>query len=113
MLATLFRAHPARDGACLADVPRRLAAPGHDRRRNPAELGAVDIEGNAARHHLDVLLAKTGGGAPVASVGTVIACLQARRELLVFHDISPRLKLTEYVQHFVTQRIPASSLLKS
>jgi len=73
----LLAAGIAHGGAQLAELAVELTASRHVARRESADGGAVHVEGNALRHHLDVLLSQAGGGAVVAGIGTGVASLDA------------------------------------
>lgn len=73
----LLAAGIAHGGAQLAELTVELTASRHVARRESADGGAVHVEGNALRHHLDVLLSQAGGGAVVAGIGTGVARLDA------------------------------------
>src|SRR4051812_8164360 len=75
----LVAARLAEVGAEAADGGRALAAARHRRRGELAGGGAIEIERDAARHHLDVLLLQArrravmaGRGAGVAGVDAVL-----------------------------------------
>jgi hypothetical protein len=74
--------------ADLAYEGGELAAARHVRRREPAELSAIDIKRDAARHFLHVLLLQALGGAVAASFRAVVAGLNAGLELFVGHGNS-------------------------
>jgi hypothetical protein len=71
--------------AQLAHVGRQLAASCHVANREPADCGAIDIELDAARHLGDVLLLQAGGGAVIASKGTVVAGVDTGFEMPMRH----------------------------
>ena len=78
--------------ARLADLCARRAygfcgftGPGHCGRRYSADVGAVDVERNAPRHHLDVLFLEAGRGAVVAGFSAFVASPNAIGEFLVRH----------------------------
>lgn len=84
LLAVIHPVLPAFVAACLADVGAlpaqrhgKCAAARHVRRGKPANLGTVDIQGNAARHHLDVVLGQAGGRAVVARGGAGVTGINA------------------------------------
>jgi hypothetical protein len=78
-------AGPADVGAKHAHLLREAAATGHVGRRLSADGGAVHVQGNAARHHLHVLLLQAGGRTVIACVCTCIASLDAALVGLVGH----------------------------
>lgn len=55
MLGALVIACLAYLGTELAKRSREITAPGHEGGSQTADLGAIHVEGNAARHHFDVV----------------------------------------------------------
>jgi hypothetical protein len=86
VFAALLGAHVAHERAGLADGAGGLAPAAHHSRRQPAQLGTVHIERNAARHHLHVLLLQAGGEARVTGGGAVVTGFDTRLKLLLLHD---------------------------
>ena len=72
-----------------AERRRMRAAARHQADREPAYLGTVDVERNAARHRPRIGLAQAGGGAAVAGIGAVLASVDARGVVRVGHVVSP------------------------
>ena len=72
-------------GAELAVGLRTLAGASHGRSSGLADLGAVNIQRDAARHHLDVLLPQALRCAVIAGLGACVAGLDAVGKLLVGH----------------------------
>jgi hypothetical protein len=60
-------------------------AAAHETGSGAAQAGAVDIERDASRHHLDIVFLETGAGASVARQCTGVAGIDTALELLV-HD---------------------------
>ena len=85
VLGAFVAAKLANIRAELADLLGAFAAARHVCGGEPADRGAVDIERDAARHHLHVGLLKTSRGAVVAGIGARVACVDAGLELLVCH----------------------------
>ena len=85
VLGAFVAAKLANIRAELADLLGAFAAARHVRGGEPADCGAVDVERDAARHHLHVGLLKTSRGAVVAGIGAGVACVDAGLELLVCH----------------------------
>jgi hypothetical protein len=75
-------------GARLADRAGDLAASCHIARSQTADLGAVDIQGDAACHHFWVRLLQAGYRAVVARVRTDVAGVDTRLKQLISHDFS-------------------------
>lgn len=84
----LFAAGVAYVGAGLADHAGHFAAARHIAGRHPADVGAVDIECNAARHRLGVGFLQAGSRAVVACNGTGITAVDAGLILFMSHDFS-------------------------
>jgi len=85
MLAALFRTHVTKRRACLADKLCSFAAPCHHCRSQPAQLRAIDVQGDTTRHHLYVILLQTRCRTHVACVSTIVA--RFNTALVVFmHD---------------------------
>ncbi len=55
MLGTLIAACLAYLGAELAQRPSEVTSPGHKGGSRAADLGAIHVERDAARHHLDIV----------------------------------------------------------
>lgn len=81
MLAAFGRATAADFGAMLANVPGFFRIARHQRSREPAEVRAIPIEFDAARHHFHIVFVQAGGCAMLAYRGTLIASLDA---ILIF-----------------------------
>ena len=89
MLSTFVGAGLADVGAQGAELGRELTAARHEARRQAADLGAVDVGRNAARHHLDIVFAKAGSGALVTGERTRIAGVDTFLEIFVGHGVIP------------------------
>jgi hypothetical protein len=74
-----FRANPA-------GLLGELAAPRHITGGEPTDGGTVNVEPDAARHHLDIVFLQAGSGAVVAGVGAGVAGFDAGSVLLMSHD---------------------------
>jgi hypothetical protein len=81
----LVRAHVAQVSASLTDGAGGLTGARHHACGQSAQLGAVDVKGNAARHHLDVLFLQAGGRAHITRIRTIIAGFDTRLVLLLLH----------------------------
>ena len=77
----LVAAQAARFGTSLEGSPRHLGLegrlPGEDAPRRIADVGAIQVQTDAARERLGVVLAEAGVGAGCATLGTVEAGLNA------------------------------------
>ena len=73
-----FRANPA-------GLLGELAAPRHITGGEPTDGGTVNVEPDAARHHLDIVFLQASGGAVVAGIGASVAGFDAGRVLLMSH----------------------------
>lgn len=73
MFAAFFGTGPAQLGAVFADVCSLVRASGHQCRREAAEIGAITIQRDAARHHFYIVLLQTGAGAVFTLRGAFIA----------------------------------------
>tara|TARA_B100001105_G_C22399454_1_gene448590 strand:+ start:804 stop:1118 length:315 start_codon:yes stop_codon:yes gene_type:complete len=87
--ATLVATRLADLRAQLAQLLGEVAAPGHVASRQAADCGAVHVQRDASRHHLDVLLLQAGRGAVVTGVSAGVARLDAGLVLLVSHLETP------------------------
>lgn len=85
MLAALVRTVLADIGAERTDFFSMNTATGHRPSRQRAERGAVDVGGDAGRHHLDIFFKQTGGCAMVAGRRTGVAGAYARLVKLERH----------------------------
>jgi len=88
VLTAFLGAGRADVGAQGAELGRELTAARHEARRQAADLGAVDVRRNAARHHLDIVFAKTGSGALVTGQRARIAGVYTFLEIFVGHHAS-------------------------
>ena len=93
-LAMVHRVLAAFVSAALADVSTKgtnrccvLASAGHGGGGKGAHFGAVNIVGNAFRHHLHVFFQQAGGCAVVTGSSTGVARRNARLVGLVGHTI--------------------------
>lgn len=77
MLGAFSGTHVANARASLAHGAGRCATAHHEPGRDPAQLGAVDIERDALRHHFDVVFLQTRHSAHIAGVGAVVTRLNA------------------------------------
>jgi len=77
VLAAFFATHVADVRARRAEHAGGLAVPCHHAGGETADLGAVDVQRDAAGHLSYVLLLQTGGRAYVARVSTVVARFNA------------------------------------
>jgi len=89
MLAALGCASVANLGAGLAQPGRIGAAARHEADRQTANLGAIDVQGNAARHHFYVVFLQARCSTTVAGSGTFVAGVNTRLKVL-FHGVSFR-----------------------
>jgi hypothetical protein len=89
MLGAFFAASFAGVGTEQADGLRLFTAACHGGRSKFAYLRAVDVQGDAAGHHLDVRFLQTGGRTMVACDRALIAGFNTRCVLLVSHVKSP------------------------
>jgi hypothetical protein len=89
VFSALVRASFADIGAQLADLLRVLAGPAHELGGEAANCCAFIVQFNAAGHHLRIRLLKAGCGADVACLGTLVASLDTRLELILNHGLSP------------------------
>jgi hypothetical protein len=71
----------------ITDAPHILAR--HVSDRQSANRRAVEVEANAIRHHLHVVLLQTRDRAVVASIGTRVTGLDARLIALGLHCVAP------------------------
>lgn len=85
---TLIAARFAQFCASLADRTGKLATARHIARSHAANLGAVHIQRNAARHCLRIRFLQTGGCAMVAGICAGIAGFNAGGKLFMGHDYS-------------------------
>lgn len=69
----------------LADLPGEFTASRHVGSGHPADGGAIDIERDAPRHHLDVVFLQASGRAVIAGVGAIVAGTDAACELFLSH----------------------------
>jgi hypothetical protein len=92
MFGALLPAVLADIGAHPAEVGREPRPPAHERRRQPADRGAIPVQPDALGHHLHVRFAQTGVGAVLALLGTADASLDARLVFLM-HGTPPVLEL--------------------
>jgi hypothetical protein len=88
VLAALPGAGRADLGALAAQRLRKRARACHEAGREAADLGAVHVQRNAARHHLDILLAQAGARAAVAGGGAGFACVDTVLEVHLVHGAS-------------------------
>lgn len=89
VFSALVRASFADIGAQLADLHCVLAGPAHELGGQAANCCAFIVQFNAAGHHLRIWLLKAGCGAGVACLGTMVASLDTRLELILIHGLSP------------------------
>jgi len=80
-LRTLF----ANVRAQLAELRGALTTARHHDRGSATNLGAFEVERDAAREHLDVLLIQTGGGAMLTLERALIARIDAATHGFVCH----------------------------
>lgn len=85
VLGALVAAGLADFGADPADLGRYVATASHETRGQPADGRTVNVERDAAGHHLHVLFLQAGRRAVVASVGAGAAGVDARLVLFVSH----------------------------
>ena len=83
VLGALVAARLAHVRAGAADLFCQFAAARHVAGGKAADRGAVHVEGNAARHHLDVGLLQAGRRTVVAGVGAGVARRNAGLVLLM------------------------------
>jgi hypothetical protein len=83
VLGALLGAGLANVGAQGADRLHVFTAPGHRRRGQLADSGAIHVERDAPRHHLDVLLLQACRGAVIARDSALVAGFNTGRMLLV------------------------------
>jgi hypothetical protein len=83
MLPAFLFAFAANVGTNAADIFRELRAGGHHCGRGEADLRAITIQGDAARHHFDIVLLQAGAGAVFAFARAVIAGFDAALKLFV------------------------------
>jgi hypothetical protein len=86
VLGALLAAGLADVSAQGADRLYVFTATSHGRRGQLADCGAIHVERNAPRHHLDVLLLQARRGTVVAGDSALVAGLDARGMLLVGHS---------------------------
>lgn len=86
VLCAFVGAHVANRRARGANRFCSIAAPCHHRCGYPAQLRAIDIERDAAGHHLDVVFLQASRRAHVASIGAIVTGFDAGFVLLV-HDV--------------------------
>jgi hypothetical protein len=91
MLHLMFRAFistgVADFSASLAKNAGEFTASRHVTGSQAADLRAVHVQGNAARHRLDISLLQAGGCTIVAGVRAVIASFDTGFVLLLGHDV--------------------------
>lgn len=75
-------------GAGFADSARTFAGARQVSGSQAADLGAVDVERNAARHRLHVFFSQARSGAVVAGLRTGVAGGDAGLELVMGHGVS-------------------------
>lgn len=89
VLCTFIATGLADIGASCADRFGELTAPGHETSGHPANGSTVDIEPDAARHHLHIVFLQAGGGAVVARIGAGVTGVDTGSVLLMSHGLSP------------------------
>jgi len=85
MLFTLGGALIADVGAQGTELEGVLAAACHERRRQTADGGAVDVEFNTPCKCRDLIVAQASGRALIAGIGALVAGLDTRAKLLDRH----------------------------
>lgn len=85
VLRALLAARFADVRAQCANVACTFTVARHRARGRSANLGAVNVEGNAARHRFHVGLLQARRGAVVARRRTLIACFDASGKLFMSH----------------------------
>jgi hypothetical protein len=85
MLAALVATRLADLCAQLAQLLGKVTAARHVAGCQSADCGAIHVEGDAARHHVDVLPLQTRGCAMVAGMCAAAASFDAGLVLLVSH----------------------------
>ena len=78
----LSRAGFTQVGAELTHVSRVNTTTGHERNGRIADSGAVAVEPDTVHHHHNILFAKTGVGAGIATNGAILAGIDAFPVLL-------------------------------
>lgn len=111
VLCTFIATGLADIGASCADRFGELTAPGHETSGHPANGSTVDIEGDAARHHLDIVFLQAGGGTVVARVCTGIAGINAGSILLMSHGEFSQRRVKE--NSMVLRRLGAPILFEA
>jgi hypothetical protein len=86
MLGALVTARLAHLGTELAKRSSEITAPSHEGGSQTTNLGAVHVERDTARHHLDVVFMQAGRRAHIACVGTGVASFDTRL-ILLLHDV--------------------------
>ena len=111
VLCAFIAAGLANVGADRANCLGELAVPGHEAGGHPTNPCAVDIQRDAARHHLDVVFLQAGGGAMVACVCAGVAGIHAGSILLMSHDEFSRRRVKE--NSMVLRRLGAPILFEA
>jgi len=88
VLRALCFARSADIRALPAKCSGELAAARHAGSGKPADLGAVHIQRNAARHHLDIVFGEACSRTVIAGPGACIAGIDAVLESFVSHGFS-------------------------
>ena len=78
MLAAFLAAGVTEVGAQAAEGRGHLAVARYEAGGHPAQLGAIDIERDTARHHLRGIFVQAGAGTAVAGIGAGVARVDAR-----------------------------------
>lgn len=87
VLAALLTAGFAHVGAKRADLLGELRASGHLTHGERTNIGAIAIQLDATRHHLDIILVQTGHGAMFARLHALVAGFDTIFVFFVGHDV--------------------------
>lgn len=87
MLSAFLAASIANVGARLANSRGKFTATRHVCRSHSANLCAIHVELNAARHFLDILFRQAGNGAVIAGSCAGIAFVDTGLKLFMCHEV--------------------------
>lgn len=93
MFGAFIAAGFAHLGTKLAKRSCHFTAARHISCCKPADLRAIDVQGNTPCHHFYILLLQTGCGTIVTGCCACIACFDTRLELLAGHADSFKLEI--------------------
>lgn len=97
MLAAFIPTSLADVSALLANRFRIFATASHVTCGQATYLGTVHVQGDAARHHLHILLLQAGCRTEVTGVGTSVTSFDTRCKFLLCHDFLQSVKASENI----------------